>query len=96
MKNKYQRMNKEEKKETILKYKKTDLGKANMHRLYRILIFGIFALAYGIYQIIIIISDFKIYTLIASLIYILFGLVFTISFYKLRIKYLNTFAIKNK
>ena len=48
MKNKYQRMNKEEKKKIEAEYLKTDKGKAQIARLNRVLIIGITGVILGL------------------------------------------------
>lgn len=75
---------------------KTDQGKENMNRLYRILVYGVAAIAYSIFRLIYLINDFKVWNLILCILFIIFGLIFIISFFKLRIKELNNFALKQK
>ena len=96
MKNKYQRMDKLAKKKLYEKYMKTEIGKENMYRLYRIFAFGVFALAYGIYKIYSIIQHFKVLPLIVGIIFIIFSLVFIISYFKLRVKNFNNYELKQK
>ena len=96
MKNKYQRMDRFSKKELYKEFMKTDQGKENMNRLYRILVYGVAAIAYSIFRLIYLINDFKVWNLILCILFIIFGLIFIISFFKLRIKELNNFALKQK
>ena len=96
MKNKYQRMDRSSKKALYKKFMKTDQGKENMNRLYRILVYGVAAIAYSIFRLVYLINDFKVWNLILCILFIIFGLIFIISFFKLRIKELNNFALKQK
>lgn len=96
MKNKYQRMDRFSKKELYKEFMKTDQGKENMNRLYRILVYGVAAIAYSIFRLVYLINDFKVWNLILCILFIIFGLIFIISFFKLRIKELNNFALKQK
>lgn len=89
-------MDRSSKKELYKKFMKTDQGKENMNRLYRILVYGVAAIAYSIFRLVYLINDFKVWNLILCILFIIFGLIFIISFFKLRIKELNNFALKQK
>ena len=51
MKNKYQRMSKEEKKKLIIEYKNTEKGKYMMQKLRNLIIIGVISYFYAIYLI---------------------------------------------
>lgn len=90
MKNKYQRMTKEEKKEIIGKYRKTEKGKYLMAKLKNVMICGIISYVYAIY---LIIDAKNIWSYIGALGVFIFGCVFIVSSIRLRNKNLNKFAI---
>ena len=91
MKNKYQRMSKEEKKNLIIEYKKTEKGKYLMEKLRNLLIIGILSYIYSFY---LIITAENVWDYIAASSLLLAGCVFIVASLKLRIKKLNKFAIK--
>ena len=91
MKNKYQRMSKEEKKNLIIEYKKTEKGKYLMEKLRNLLIIGILSYIYSFY---LIITAENVWNYIAASSLLLAGCVFIVASLKLRIKNLNKFAIK--
>jgi len=93
---KYDRMTKKEKKELIIKYKKTDKGREMYKRLIRLFIIGIICLIYSIY---LFISNYNNLTWVNYLMIIplfIAAFVFMISSIYLRRKVLNQFAIKKK
>ena len=97
MKNKYQRMNKEEKKEIQNKYYATNEGKAMKNRLIRLSIIGIMGILFSIY---LIYSNYtqdgnSIWQYIMSGILIIASLIFIIGSINIRSKVLNKYAIKN-
>lgn len=91
MKNKYQRMTKEEKKALIIEYKKDSFGSAMIKRLTRLLIIGILSYAYAIF---LVVTAENIWHYISASGLLIAGCVFIIGSLKLKIKNLNTFAIK--
>lgn len=97
MKNKYQRMSKEEKLKVKEKYYATEDGKIMRNRLTRLLIIGIMGIFFGIYLIYSNITEDgnNIWQYIISGVLLIASLVYIISSIKLRIKVLNKFAIKN-
>lgn len=94
LKTKYERMNKEEKKEVLKKYKNTDKGKEMMMRLYRLNVIGIIGILYCIFFIITELSRFtwKSYLIVIPL--FLISIFFLFMSYRLKKKVLNQFAIK--
>ncbi len=97
MKNKYQRMNKEEKLDLQNKFYQTEFGKTTKIRLIRVLISGILCSLYSIYLFIdnyLAVESIWIYSL--SILVLIAGIIFIIGSYKLRIKHLNNFAIKKR
>lgn len=96
MKIKYKRLTKEEKKQVIAEYKKTDKGKVMYTRLTRLFIIGILGIIYAIWYFI---YDYLNYDLTISDLLVIIPL-FLISFFfiimacKLRIKNLNNYVIK--
>lgn len=97
MKNKYQRMSREEKKELISKFKTDQKRKVELDRLYRILFFGIVLILFGIYSIFeLVFITYNVFNLIFMIVSLIAGLFFIIAHYKLKVKTLNTFSIKTK
>jgi len=97
MKNKYQRMNKEEKKNIKNKYYATTEGKAMHNRLIRLLIIGFMGILFGIY---LIYSNYtqdgnNIWQYILAGMLMVASLVFIIGSIKIKGKVLNKYAIKN-
>ena len=97
MKNKYQRMNKEEKKKLKEKYFSTEDGKNMYNRLIRLIITGIIGILFGLY---LIYSNYtndgnNIWQYIISGVLIIASIIFIIGSIKIRIKVLNKYAIKN-
>lgn len=96
LKNKYERMNKEEKKKTIELYKKTNNGKAMLNRLLRLNIIGSILIVYAIIEFVMDINNLELTNYLISIPVCLVGIFFIIMAYKLRKKSLNNFAIKQK
>lgn len=93
MKNKYQRMSKEEKKELINEYKKTEKGKYLLGKLRNVLICGVLSYIYAVY---LIITAENIWSYIGAGGLLIAGCIFIVGSIKLRGKNLNKFAIKKK
>ena len=97
LKNKFQRLEKKEKKKAIENYYKTDVGKANKSRFLRLLIIGIACFLYSTYLIVdAIVNDGNIWYYIMAGFVIAFGLVFLIGRHKIMVKSVNNYLIKNK
>lgn len=97
MKNKYQRMNKEEKKKLIAEYQKTEVGKNQLFRLKRLLIIGIVLIIFGILEILVAyFTKNGIWDYISGVICIITGIIFIISSFRIKGNSLNNFAIKKK
>jgi hypothetical protein len=96
MKTKYERMNKEEKKKLIEKYKKTKEGASLLKRLNRLNIIGIIGIIFSILLIIISLKDFNILDYLTIIPLFLASILFIIMSYKLKKKVLNKFAIKGE
>ena len=97
MKNKYQRMNKEEKKNIKEKYFATEAGKSMSNRLIRLLITGLMGIFFSLY---LVYSNYtndgnSIWQYIMSAILFVASLVFIFGSIKIKIKVLNKYAIKN-
>lgn len=97
MKNKYQRMSKTEKSETAKKYYNTDQGKAMNNRLTRLLITGIIGILFSAY---LVYSNYtedgnNIWQYIIAGILFIASIIFLIGRYKIKVKVLNKYAIKN-
>lgn len=97
MKNKYQRMTKEEKKKIKNRYYKTEQGKQQKNRLIRLFICGILGTLFAIYIVIdaYLKRTINIWTWIGSIILLLFSITFIVSSIHLRGKCLNLYAVKN-
>ncbi len=98
MKTKYQRMNKEEKKNLIEEYKKTTKGKEVLSRLNRILAIGLIGLIYGVGLALYLYSKdgIKINDYLTIIPLLIASFIFIIMSLNLRKKELNKFAIKRK
>lgn len=96
MKTKYQRMNKEEKKNLIEEYKKTTKGKEMLSRLNRILAIGLIGLIYGVGLALYLYSKdgIKINDYLTIIPLLIASFIFIIMSLNLRKKELNKFAIK--
>ena len=95
MKNKYQRMNKEEKKELIGDYKKTEFGKNYLFRLKRLLIIGIVGIAFAILEFLVAyFNKDDIWDYISSGLLLIISIVFIIGSIRLKGKQLNKYALK--
>ena len=97
MKNKYQRMDKIEKKEIQNKYFATEAGKAMKSRLIRLIIIGIMSIAFSIYLIYSNITQDgnNIWQYIMAGILFIAAIIFIIGSIKIKDKVLNKYAIKN-
>lgn len=97
MKNKYQRMSKEEKKQTKEKYYATEDGKIMKNRLIRLFIIGVMGIAFSGYLVYSNITKDgnSIWQYLTASVLFIFSIVYIISSFKLRVKVLNKFAIKN-
>ena len=93
MKNKYQRMTKEEKKQLIKEYKSTEKGAYLMSKLKNVLVCGILSYIYAVY---LIITAENIWSYIGAGGLLIAGCVFIVGSIKLRGKNLNQYAIKKK
>ncbi len=93
MKNKYQRMTKDEKKKLINDYKKTEKGNYLLKKLRNLIVIGVLSYFYAIY---LIITSENIWNYISAGMLLLAGCIFIVASIKLRIKNLNKFAIKKK
>jgi hypothetical protein len=96
MKTKYDRMNKKQKKNLLIKYKKTDKGSMMMQRLLRLNIIGIAGILFSIYLFIDSFDDLSWLDYLSIIPLFIASLIFLIMSYVLRKKVLNQFAIKNK
>ncbi len=97
MKNKFQRMNKEEKIEITKEFYKTEFGFQTKNRLIRILLVGIFSVFYTLYLIYdLIFNNYNIWTIILAIGFFIAAIVFITGYFKLKIKFLNNYAIKKK
>lgn len=97
MKNKYQRMSKEEKKNIQNKYYNSPEGLSMKNRLIRLNITGIMGILFSIYLIYTNITQDgnNIWQYIMAGILFVASIIFIIGSLKIRIKVLNKFAIKN-
>jgi len=93
VKNKYQRMSKDEKKELIKEYKATEKGAYIMNKLRNVLICGILSYIYAVY---LIITAENIWNYIGAGGLLIAGCVFIVGSIKLCGKNLNKYAIKKK
>lgn len=96
MKNKYQRMNREEKKQCQKFYYNTEKGKEMRRRLNRLVVLGIIGILFAVFLVIsgYISNEINWATWTMAVILIIFSIIFIIGSYKLRIKCLNAYAIK--
>ena len=97
MKNKYQRMNKEQRKNIKDKYFNTEDGKSMYNRLMRLIITGVIGIFFSIY---LIYSNYttdgnNIWQYIMAGILIIASIIFILGSIKIRLKVLNKFALKN-
>ena len=97
MKNKYQRMSKEEKKKLIEDYKKTELGKNNLFRFKRLLIIGIIGIVFAIVECLVAyFNKDDIWDYISAGILFIASIIFVVGSIRIKGKQLNNFAIKKK
>ena len=97
MKNKYQRMNKQEKKDIREKYYKTEDGKTMYNRLTSLLITGSMGIIFALY---LTYSNYtkdgnNIWEYLIAAILLIASIIFIIGSLKIKTKVLNKFAIKN-
>ena len=97
MKNKYQRMDKEEKQKLRKKYSKTTEGKGKIARLNRLFIIGVIGIVISIGLFIsAIINNNTVLDYISAGILLVFSIVFIIGSLNIRQKEYNKFALKQK
>lgn len=97
LKNKYQRMTKEEKAKIKNKYYATEKGREIKKRLDRLVVTGTLGIAFSFFLIISGYFSNKIewYTWVMAIILFIFSVIYIVGSFKLRIKVLNQFAIKS-
>lgn len=97
MKNKYQRLSKEEKERVKLKYYATDKGKEMKKRLDRLLVIGSVGILFSVFLIVSGYLSNKVewYTWVVAIILMVFSIIYVVGSIKLRGKVLNQFALKN-
>jgi len=93
LKLKYYSLTKEEKFKLKEKFYKTEFGKSIKERLNRLLIIGILGIIFSIFLFLYNPSKWDI---ISGVLLLVASLIFTIGSYRVRIKKLNNFLIKNK
>lgn len=97
IKNKYQRLNHEEKKKAREDFYKTDFGKEQKPRFDRLLMVSILLFLFSIYLLIdAIIKKDSIFAYIATFILFIFSAVFFIGRHKVIVKNVNSYLIKKK
>ncbi|MEG0977548.1 MAG: hypothetical protein RSF02_03240 [Bacilli bacterium] len=97
LKNKFQRMNKEEKLKAIKEYNETENGKKEKPRLTRLLIIGILCPCYSVFLFIdTIMTKHNFWAYALSVIMLIFGIVFLIGRHKILVRNVNSYVIKNK
>lgn len=95
VKNKYQRLNKDERKEARLKYYETEIGKVNKGRFTRLLWFGILSFIYsGVLIMDTIINKHSPWNYCLAGVMFIFALVFLIGREKIIIRNVNEYLIK--
>ena len=93
LKNKYQRMTKDQKHALLIEYKNTEKGGYILSKLRNVFIIGILSYAYAVYMFI---TADKVWDYVGATSLIIAGCVFVGSSIKLKNKNLNKFAIKKK
>lgn len=96
LKTKYERMSKEEKKEVVANYKKTEAGKVMMMRLLRLTIIGLLGILYSIYWFVSHLSDLQWTDYLVMIPLSLISIFFIVMAFRLRKKVLNQFVVKKK
>ncbi len=97
MKNKYQRMNKEQQEKIRAEYKSTSKGQMQIKRLNRLCVTGIVGIVLGIALIIYsLVMHEKFYEFITPVILIIFSIVFIVKSWQLRIEAYNDLALSKK
>ncbi len=97
MKNKFQRMTKEEQKKVLTKYYATKTGKENKARFLRLLIFGYLCLLYAVVVIgDTIINHHSNWNYVLAGIMVIFGLFFLLARHKVLITKVNEYVVKHK
>jgi len=95
-KNKYQRMNKEEQKKLRENFKKSEIGKAKLSRLKRLVYYSIFGIVVTIMIVLNgIFNNGTIWDYIYAGILLIFSTIFAYGAIKLKNKEYNNYAIKN-
>ena len=97
MKNKYQRMSKDEKKKLKQKFIQTEYGKNLLHRLNRLLIIGLIGIVFAIFEFVIsFLNKDDIFDFISAVLLLVISIIFIISSIKTKTKQLNNYALKQK
>ncbi len=97
MKNKFQRMTKEEQKNALTKYYATKTGKENKNRFLRLLIFGYLCLLYAVAVTgDTIINHHSIWNYVLAGVMFIFGLFFLFARHKILVTKVNEYVIKHK
>lgn len=97
LKNKYQRLNKEERKKAKEDFYKTEFGKSKKAIFNRILIYSILIILYGIILTIVgLIKHSSIWNYIAVILLFTCAFVLLIGRYKIIVRDVNNYLIKNK
>ncbi|MEG0909582.1 MAG: hypothetical protein RSH78_04380 [Bacilli bacterium] len=97
LKNKFERMNKEDKLKAIKEYNETEYGKNEKPRLNRLLVISILCFCYSVFLFLDTFftkHNFWAYTL--TVIVLIFGIVFLIGRHKILVRNVNNYVIKNK
>lgn len=97
IKNKYQRLTKQERKEAREKFYSTNFGKEQKSRFNRLLLISILLFIYSLYLLIdTIINHGSIWTYVLSGFIFIFALIFLIGRHKVIVKNVNDYLIKKK
>lgn len=96
LKTKYERMSKEEKKEVVVNYKKTEAGRVMMMRLLRLTIIGLLGILYSVYWFVSHLHDLQWTDYLVIVPLTLISIFFIVMAFRLRKKVLNQFVIKKK
>ena len=97
MKNKYQRMSKEEKAKVKSKYYATEKGKEMKARLDRLIVLGIIGICFSIFLVVsgILANKIEWYTWVVAITLLIFSIVYIVGSITIRGKVLNQCAVKN-
>ena len=97
MKNKYQRMSKEEKKKLKKEFAKTKQGKDLLFRLKRLLIIGIIGIVFSILLLLVaFFNKESIFNYIEAIMLLIASVIFLIGSIRMKGKQLNNYALKKK